>query len=466
MKNKKSIVRQNFRISVGFGILMGIVFPFYSIMFVNFKTNFHLAFFSIGCIIAGICVGFVSFFITKITLLKIIKILANDLKEISEGEGDLSKRISLSSNDVVGELVDNFNEFVTKLGKTIGETKSNVLNSLLHTEKINSIQKTTEDLFEKFEKNLEETNNLYISQKDKSIRSKLALENLNKSSLVILTFVMEFLNLMDELSMTIIEQSRSLNSVVDGIKDISIKMTGGEDILEINDNDCLVIKAKEFTDYSTTTINNFSKSLDTTSTLVKSIEDVLNKTNLLAINASIEAAHSGDRGRGFAVVASEIRKLADNSRKLISDIHMILNGLNKDSNEKIEKNIIKKDEFINELGNIREIIGELNKNTSDIEDVTQNVKTRYQDIIMMINEIKFNLENLKEKTEECVDNISELEKMSEHNLDRIETIINFSKEIESHFSNIFEINSIYSNSVKNIEYHFNKYKVAALLDKD
>ena len=237
MYYKKSIVRLNFVFSIGFGILMGIVFPFYSIMFVNFKTNTHLVFFCVGCIIAGVCVGLVSFLITKLTILKIIKLLTKELKEISDGNGDLTKRISITSNDVVGELVNNFNEFIVKLANMIIETKSSIINSLSDTEKINDIQSNSAIAFKEFTKTFEDIKLIYLAQKDKTILSKSALENLNKSSLVILTFVMEFLNLMDELSLTIVEQSRSLNLVIDGIKDISIKITGNEDLLEINDND-------------------------------------------------------------------------------------------------------------------------------------------------------------------------------------------------------------------------------------
>jgi methyl-accepting chemotaxis protein len=78
-------VRLNLILSVGFGILMGIVFPLYANLFVTFKNTLLLIIFAVGCIIAGIIVGFGAFLITRLTILKVVKSVSSELREIANG---------------------------------------------------------------------------------------------------------------------------------------------------------------------------------------------------------------------------------------------------------------------------------------------------------------------------------------------------------------------------------------------
>lgn len=351
MANKVSILRKLRMYMILFGIFMGFIFPVYAHFFVSFKEGM-LVFFIIGCILAGITVGVVSYQFVKVILLKpLLKVseVANDIQS-----KNLTKKIDIVSYDSVGDIVDGINYAVRKLKGFLNET---IKVSLLIQEIIN-----------KAETRIDQASPL--SKIEKSIGQ-----------------VTDISACMQKLS------SKIIKVVEDGTDSAK---SSSQKLLETTDN------INELSGL----MNSLSVNSQQVHNIIDLINDIAMKTNILSLNASIEAARAGVYGKSFAVVAVEVKSLAEIVSHSVDDISNIIMKIQSDINsalsymEKITNNIGENNNSsIHILSQLDEIISITNYNLDANNDLHKSVSH----LNNAFNEIELAFKQLAENSIELQD---------------------------------------------------------------
>lgn len=218
---------------------------------------------------------------------KSIREIIDSMKDIAQDNGDLTVRLTTDNQDEIGDLVFWFNSFIEKLQ---GVIKHVVETALPLAETANTIQQLSEQTLSSFDR-----------QSSSVSQSRQSVEEMSHSVADITT------NAADAA-----EAARHANSEAEKGKHVVENTVVG--IRELAEN----VKS------SSDTINKLQEDTNKVNVVLEVIRGIAEQTNLLALNAAIEAARAGEQGRGFAVVADEVRNLASRTQESTEEINQML----------------------------------------------------------------------------------------------------------------------------------------------
>ena len=335
-----------------------------------------LIFAGVAAIVLAVVIAFyVSGFITK--NLRTIQDAAEDL---ASSDGDLTKRIPVIGRNEIGALAQKINLFIDKVHNTIVETKSSGSeNSSVAAELsataleigrraedeaalVADTSKTGEEVFEALQKAVTTVN---ASEKN-VLEAAQTLERANRS-------ISHLLN-------TINHTGAKESDLAQNITHLQEEANGVKEVLDI-------------------------------------ISDIADQTNLLALNAAIEAARAGEHGRGFAVVADEVRKLAERTQKSLSEItatiNLVIQSINDISGE-MQANAKDFEAAVTQVTEVEEEIVSVNGALTEAAQVSRESARSSNEIAQEMKDVIENMKNITEISTQNARSVEEIAGAAEH----------------------------------------------------